>query len=118
MTVRIEPLLRQHLVEWDSQRGNGPTILRGIAGFVDDELVAVAGLVSSGGLIVAFCNLKDAARPHKTLIHWSAIKLMREAKKRHKRIMAHCDPDEPGAARWLQRLGFKNEEGDIWAWQA
>jgi hypothetical protein len=117
MTARVEPLRREHLVAWHKDKGAGPTILRGVAGFVDDQLVAVAGLVFAGGHVVAFCDLKEEARPHKTLIHWAATKLMREAKKRHKRIIAQCDPQEPGAARWLQRLGFVHEEGDLWAWQ-
>lgn len=116
MAHQVVPLEREHLVEWYGDRGNGPTV-RGIAGLVDGQLVAVAGLMYSGGNVIAFCSLKDEARPFRHTIHRTALAIMEEAKARHKRIIALCDRDEKTSAKWLTRLGFKPDDGDVWTWQ-
>ncbi len=114
--VEIVPLERQHVVEWYGADGTRPTV-KGIAGFVDGQLVAIAGLMFSGGNVIAFCNLKDEARPYRTAIHRTAVRIITEAKRRHRRIIAYCEGSEPTAPKWLSRLGFVPEDGDIWAWQ-
>ncbi|RWF71865.1 hypothetical protein [Mesorhizobium sp.] len=112
----IVPLTRDHLIEWYGDKGRGPTV-RGIAGLVDGKLVAVAGLWYSAGNVIAFCSLKDGARPYRHAIHRTALSILSEAKARHKRIMAVCDRDEITSAKWLTRLGFKPDDGDVWIWQ-
>lgn len=113
----IVPLTHEHLVEWHGEEGRKPSV-KGIAGYVDGKLVAVAGLFYLPGNVVAFCDLKDEARPHKTLIGLAGAVLIREAKQRHKRIIAMIDRSEPTAERWLTRLGFRQHEGDLWIWRA
>ncbi|AWC25595.1 hypothetical protein WHT83_06225 [Aminobacter sp. P9b] len=116
MTPEIVPLTHEHLADWYGQEGYLPTV-KGIAGFVDGKLVAVAGFWLTQGKVIAFCNLRDEARPLRKTMHKTAIDLIETAKKQHKRIIARCDPDEPTAPNWLRRLGFQHEEGDIWSWQ-
>lgn len=115
MSHEIIPLTHEHMREWFGDIGGVPTI-KGIAGFVDGKLVAVAGFRIFRGEVLAFCGLKDEARPFKVAMHRTAVRLMDEAKRRHKRIIAQCDPDEPTAPAWLRRLGFRHEEGELWVW--
>ena len=112
----LVPLTHEHLVEWHGDAGRGPTV-KGIAGFIGGKLVAVAGLIYYPGTVVAFCELRDEARPHKVLIGLTAARMLREAKQRHKRIVAMIDNAEPTAERWLARLGFRHEQGDLWIWR-
>jgi hypothetical protein len=115
MIAEIVPLTHEHMRQWFGDIGGVPTV-KGIAGFVDGNLVAVAGFRILRGEVLAFCGLKDEARPFKKTMHQTALHLMAEAKQRHKRILAKCDPDEPTAPAWLRRLGFTHEEGDLWVW--
>lgn len=116
MSHEVVPLTHEHLAEWYGDDGRQFTV-KGIAGFVDDKLVAVAGFMFARGNVIAFCDLREEARPFKKTIHRTAIELMEEAKRRHKRIIAKRDPNEPTSANWLRRLGFVQGEGDIWEWR-
>lgn len=112
-TPVLVPLTHEHLVELLGEDGRKPSV-KGVAAFVGGKLVAVAGLFYMPGNVVAFCELKDEARPYRNLIALVGAKLIRDAKKRHKRILAMIDRAEPTAETWLTRLGFKHEEGDLW----
>ncbi|RWI22881.1 MAG: hypothetical protein EOQ92_18375 [Mesorhizobium sp.] len=116
MAHEVVPLTREHLLEWYGEDGKGPTV-RGIAGLVDGKLAAVAGFWFSGGTVIAFCSLKDEARPYRHAIHRTALSLLNDAKARHKRIIAMRDKDEKTSEKWLSRLGFKPDDGDVWIWQ-
>lgn len=113
----LVPLTHEHLVEWHGEEGRRPSV-KGVAGYVEGKLVAVAGLFYMPGNVVAFCDLKDEARPHKLLIGLTARLILRDAMKRHRRIIAMIDRSEPTAEAWLSRLGFKHEQGDLWIWRA
>lgn len=117
MSTEIVPLTHEHMRQWCGETGSLPTI-KGIAGYADGKLVAIAGFRIFRGEVVAFCDLRDGARPFKKLIHKTALKLMASATKHHRRIVAQCDPNEPTAPSWLRRLGFHHVEGDLWEWQA
>ena len=112
----IVPLTHEHLAEWYGDEGRKPSI-NGIAGFIGGKLVAVAGLFYMPGNVVAFCELKEEARAHRLLIALTAARLLNKAKQRHKRIIAMVDRAEPTAERWLSRLGFEQESGDMWIWR-
>jgi len=112
----IVPLTRDHLVDWYGDDGRGPTV-KGVAGFVDGKLVAIAGFRLTGGHVIAFCDLRDEARPWKAAIHRTAVRLIQEAKGRHRRILAICEENEPTAPKWLTRLGFVEQDDGVWAWQ-
>lgn len=117
MKPEIVPLTHDHLVEWYGEAGRGPTV-KGIAALLDGKLIAVAGFRMSGGLIVAFCDLRDEARPYKAAIHRTAVSLLNGAKARHRRILAVCDNNETTAAKWLTRLGFRpTDEPEVWEWR-
>lgn len=113
MTPTISPLTHADLEEWYGDKGRGPT-MKGIAGRLDGELIAVAGFVIVMGQVVAFCDLKPQARPWKAAIHRTAVSLIREASARHRRILAYCDGEEAGSSKWLRRLGFQPDEKDVW----
>lgn len=116
-TVEIVPLKHEHLVAFYGPDGRGPSV-KGVAGLVDGELVGVGGFALLGGKVLAFCDVKEAARPFKMAIHRSAVRLMCEASKRHRIIFAEIDGNEAGAAAWLSRLGFTEDEGGRWIWRA
>ncbi len=124
----LVPLTHDHLVEWHGETGRNPS-MRGIAAFIGGNLVAVAGLAFRPGTVFAFCELRDEARPHKLLLAWSAAKLLRDAKAKHKRIATFHDASEPTSERWLRRLGFEptgtcladeqnNTQREVWIWRA
>lgn len=117
MVPEIVPLTRDHVIEWYGEDGRGPTF-RGIAAFLDGKMIAIAGFRIMRGNVIAFCDLKDEARPFKTAIHRTAIGLLGEAKSRHRRILAVCDANETTAPKWLTRLGFcPTDEPEVWEWR-
>lgn len=116
-TPVLVPLTHDHLVEMLGEEGRRPSI-KGVAGYVDGKLAGVGGLFYMPGHVVVFCELKEEARKHGLVIALAAAKLIREAKRRHKRIIAMIDRNEPTAETWLTRLGFVPENGDLWIWRA
>lgn len=103
----IVPLTRAHIIEMvGEEEGRRPTF-KGIAGFVGGKLVAVAGLRYLPGNTLVFCHLKDEARPFANLIALAGAVLIRDAKRRHRRLIAMRDDEEPTSERWLTRLGFR-----------
>lgn len=115
MCPEIVDLTHAHLVEWYGADGRGPTV-KGVAAFLDGKMIAVAGFKITHGHVIAFCDLKPEARPWKAAIHRTAVRALKEAKLRHRRIVAFCEENEPTAAKWLTRLGFEQERGNVWAW--
>jgi hypothetical protein len=75
---------------------------------VGDEIVGVAGFSHlPDGSLCAFAFLTDAARKRKIQLHKQALRGISDARARGaKRIIALASPDIPGAAKWLDRLGF------------
>lgn len=109
----IVPLTREHIIEMvGEEEGTKPTF-KGIAGLVDGKLVAVAGLRYLPGHVLVFCHLKEEARQFKALIALAGAVLVRDAKRRHKRLIAMRDDDEPTSERWLRRLGFEPSDATV-----
>lgn len=91
-----------------------------IVGLLDGVPVAVAGFAYTQGVVIAFCDLKPEARRYRMIIHKTALAVMEKARRLgHRRIYARADPNEPGAPRWLKRLGFEQSPDDetIWIWR-
>lgn len=116
MSFEIVPLTQDHLVSLYGPDGRWPTV-KGVAGLLDGEVIGAGGFAIVKGQVIAFCELREAAREFKTAIHRSAIKLMRQARERHKMIVAECDPNEEGAPKWLARLGFEEIGKGAWVWR-
>ena len=113
----IAPLTVDDLAEFG--RGTFPSV-KGIAARLDGCLVAIGGIAFIDGRVVAFCDLRPAARPYKVTIYGEARGIMDAARRDGRRLIwAEADPAEPNARRWLQRLGFRPHpagEG-IYQWQ-
>jgi hypothetical protein len=106
MSFTVRPALREDIDAFSDLR-NKPTV-RAWVGELDGQLIAMAGFAHQGGRWVAFCDLTEAARPHKMTIMRTAKKIMGEAKSMGIRYLyAEASPDEPGAVRWMASLGFK-----------
>lgn len=115
--VEIVPLTHEHLTAFYGEAGRQPSV-KGVACLVDGDVAGIGGLAYLGGKVLAFCELKEAARPFKTAIHRSAVRLLAEARQRHRMIVAECDEREERAREWLSRLGFTEGSGGRWIWLA
>lgn len=115
----VRPATREDVEAFRGAAGLDPTI-KAVAGVVDGEVVALAGFAFVGGRVIAFCDLKPAARRFPVLIHRTARKLLDEARRDGRRLIyAEADAAEPGARRWLAALGFVPVDDDerLWQWR-
>lgn len=115
MNPIIREATRADLLAFYEEDRIGPSF-RAIVGIVDDKIIAVGGLAYKAGLVIAFCDLKPEARAYKHRLHRSAVRILNEAKRQHKYIYAEQNDEEPTARRWLERLNFRQVEGNIWIW--
>ena len=116
MTVEVRPATREDLLRYFEKDRLGPSV-KAIAGIVDGRIVGVGGIAFMGGRPVAFCDLKDEARPYRKTLHKAALGILGEAKRRHRLIVAFIDRSEPTAERWIERLGFRHFDGDTYMWR-
>lgn len=114
----IVPLTREHLIEWHGEEAVKHSF-KGVAAFVNDKLVCVAGVQILRGHVVAFYDVDtDASSKYKLTIHKEALKLMKKLKERHIRIIATADTTKhPNAEKWLSSLGFVKQSEGHWKWQ-
>lgn len=100
--------------------GSCPHTMKAFVGVLDGKPIAIGGLSYQRGRVVAFCNLSDDMRKRPVALHKAARAVMRAAlDSGHRYIFAERDPDEPTAARWLERLGFRpvDSDGMVHLWQ-
>jgi N-acetylglutamate synthase-like GNAT family acetyltransferase len=75
---------------------------------IDGRVAGLAGFAFAKGRWIAFCDLTQEARAHKTAIGRATVRAFREARAQGiKFIYAQLDEDEPTAHRWLTSLGFE-----------
>lgn len=86
-----------------------PFRLRAYTGLVDGVPIAIAGVgytPEGRHLFVSF--LTDEARRRPVTLHKAAKRLLAELEHHGIRdLMAHADPAQPAARRYLERLGFE-----------
>lgn len=106
-------------IEGFAQDGERPT-MKAWVGEIDGRIVGFGGLAYRRGRWIAFCELSEAARPHKRAIvraGRAAIEAARQAG--HTYIYAEADESEPMAKRWLESLGFRPDpKTGLFRWQA
>lgn len=77
-------------------------------GIVNGRIVGCGGVAWVDGRVFVFLDLKPSARRYKIALVKTAMDVIKDVRESGCRIMyAHCDFTEPGAKRWLERLGFK-----------
>ena len=76
-------------------------------GLIRGKIIGCGGVAHVDGKTVAFCDFYPLARRYKVSIVRAAMKVIAEAKARHRVIYTELDPDEPGAERWVKSLGFE-----------
>lgn len=97
---------------------DGPTV-KAMVGLVEGKPVAIGGFAFVAGMVMAFCDIDDAARRFPVTLHKTALALMKEAKERgHRQVYAEVNPEEKTARGWLSRLGFRPTDDDrVMVWQ-
>lgn len=76
-----------------------------MAGEVDGAVVAIGGVAHTHGVLVAFYDYVPEARPYKVALVKAARRLIASIPE-NRLVVAQADPGEPGAARWIESLGF------------
>ena len=105
MTPVIRRATRED-IEVFAPDGPRPTT-RAYVADLDGDIIGIFGLMFSQGRWLAFCDLKDEARPFKKTIVKTAKMIFREAEELGiKYIYAEANPSEKMAVRWLISLGF------------
>lgn len=105
---------RADLVEFYKRDTLGPSHTSW-CGAIDGKVVAVAGLSYKSGYVAVFADISPRAKAFPHTLHRHALRLIRDALRRHRYIFAEANTEEPGAERWLTRLGFeKIGNGTLW----
>lgn len=92
-----------------------------LVGKLDGKIIAIGGFAWIHNKWFVFLDLMPESRKYKVLLHKTVIDFLKKAKdKGIKYVYADVDPDEPGARRWLKRLGFQPvdmEDGRFYKWR-
>jgi len=116
MPAIVRPATRED-IEAFSDMQNKPTV-KAWVGEVDGRVVALGGFALQAGRWVAFCDLTEEARLHKMTLMRTGKRVMDEAKKMGIRyIYAEASPQEVGAVRWLESLGFKLDPRSVYLYR-
>lgn len=87
----------------------------------EPRVLAIGGLHRIGGRWKIFLDHTDEAKAYPMhLMRW-ARRVMAEARAMGlARVYAQIDPDEPGAVKWVESLGFRFDERTefYWCWHA
>lgn len=118
-TVEVRNATKEDVERFKGSPGVGPSF-KAMAGLIDGKPIAIGGLAFASGVVVAFADVTAEAKKHPVQLHRTALKVMADAKAAgHRVIYAKLDENEPTAARWLARLGFKPVDGKgLYLWQA
>ena len=111
----VRPASREDLISYCGNDGKGPSI-KAVCAEMDGKIIGVGGLAFKAGMVVAFTDISEEARPFKTAIHRTAVRFLKEARKKHRIIYAEMS-DEPTARKWLLRLGAEEIHKGVFAWR-
>ena len=114
--VEIRPVTKEDLVRF--YKGEPYPTMKAWLAIVDDEDAGISGLAYLRGLVVAFMDLRDNARPCKLAMMGYLKRGVYEAKEKHRVIFAVEDQNEPTAPRLLKALGFEKIDDGLnnWRW--
>lgn len=115
--VVVRPATREDFAAFDGRTPEHTAWA--VAGVVDGRVIGLGGFMRRQGWLFAFCDLTPEARKYKVTMVKTARRILDEARKSGRRyIYAIADPDEPGAERWLQSLGFEPVGEGMFKWRA
>jgi hypothetical protein len=94
-----------------------PTVT-GFVAYLDGTPVALGGLAFAGGLVIAFLDIRNEARPYKLHLMAKMKSFMDRAKEMHRVIFAIPAEDEPTSHKLLKTMGFSPPEDydGGWVW--
>lgn len=100
-----------------------PFRIRALTAHIGDQVLGVGGLgYLPSGVVGAFVAMNAEGRRYPTAIHRAGLAAMRMIRESgEQRVVALADEFVPGAARWLERLGFRpvTVDGQIaFVWEA
>ncbi len=86
-----------------------PFRIRAITAHIGDQVLGVGGLgYLPNGVVGAFVAMNAEGRRYPAAIHRAGLAAMRMIRQSgERRVVAIADEFVPGAARWLERLGFE-----------
>mgnify|MGYP001578005743 CR=1 FL=1 len=116
--VVVRPASAQDLDAF-SDLANKPTT-RAWCAEINGRIVGLGGIAAYNGRWYAFVDLLPEIRPHKMTIARAAARFLDAARRDGvKFIYAEVSPREPGALRWLMRLGFRvDSRSNYYRWSA
>lgn len=116
--LEVRPATREDAIAF---MGECRHTMKAFVAIHDGEPIALGGLAFIKGRVVAFCDLGDGqAKQRPKTLHKAALAVMKAAlESGHRYVFAERDIEEPTAARWLSRLGFKpiDDNGMVMLWQ-
>ena len=122
MGVKITRATKEDIEGWDFPKipnGDRPTLIAWV-GKLDGRILGFGGLMRTDSRWSAFCEVYEEGRQYKYAIARTALRVMKDAKKRGiKFVYADMDPKEDGAKRWAESLGFELDprSGILYRWR-
>lgn len=106
-SITVRPATAADIAAYARNLPRPATMRALVAQDADGDLLALGGIGLAQGRWFAFLDLKPAMRPHKMTIARSALRFLEACRADGIRyIYAKADRSEPGAVRWLTRMGF------------
>lgn len=98
-----------------------PHRVQAIAAVIDDgadgRVIGIGGLGFRDGIAIAFVDMLPEARRYPVAIHRAGLAAMALIRRSGlPRVVAEADADNPAAARWLERLGFRRHARGAYVW--
>jgi hypothetical protein len=119
MTVTIRAATKA-----DIEGFSGVPLARTVRAFVaekDGALVGIGGLAYYPDHVLAFSEITDPLREHKTTIWRVCRRIVDMMKNCRAPVYAVRNPDEPTAGALLERMGFalvgKERNGEVYVWR-
>lgn len=102
--IELVQATQKHVEEF--YKGRPIRSVRAVVGLLDGKVVGIGGVFLDRDSVVAFCEIKEEARPHKKAILKAGF-MVYNIMKKYSVVLAVADPNEKGARRLLTRFGFK-----------
>lgn len=121
MSVTVRPARRDDLAAFYGDVRAAPTVKAAVM-VIDGRVCALGGIARRNGRRIAFFDLDEEARRPPVVIGRAARRFLQAQMKERRAptvIFAEADPDEAGAERWLEVLGFRpvTDKAGVYRWQ-